>query len=123
MSKRRRKFPKIDLERLFDEQKGICACGCGERLTKDEGYDLDHIIPLGMGGKDDMQNAQYLRRPCHSVKTFTKIDGDISRMAKARRIMGQGALLKPKTTKGRRLQSRGFDKRFKKKLDGSVERR
>lgn len=122
MPKARKRFLEKDLAELFDSQHGICACGCGRPLNKDEGYDLDHIIPLGIGGKDDINNTQYLRRPCHALKTFARIDGDISRIAKAKRIMAQAGLTKAKQSKSK-IPNRGFDTRFKRKLNGTVVRR
>lgn len=43
---KRQRFPKSEYQRLFDSQKGFCACGCSEHLLvpaiKNE---IDHIDP------------------------------------------------------------------------------
>ena len=41
-----------------------CArCGATERL------ELDHVVPLGDGGADDLANVQLLCAVCHAAKT------------------------------------------------------
>jgi len=52
-------------ERLFDLQKGRCAC-CGKRLG--DKYHMDHIIPLALGGPNTDDNIQLLRARCNSQK-------------------------------------------------------
>jgi 5-methylcytosine-specific restriction protein A len=50
-------------------------------LTDERGYDLDHHIPLEIGGDDSDDNLRPLCRPCHRLKT----KGDASDIAKAKR--------------------------------------
>ena len=40
---------------------------CREML--DENAQIDHVLPLGDGGKDDFSNLQLLHTNCHSLKT------------------------------------------------------
>lgn len=52
-------------ERLFTLQKGKCAC-CG--LALGAGYQLDHIMPLALGGENKDSNIQLLKRTCNMQK-------------------------------------------------------
>lgn len=65
-----------------------CDCGCGQSFTylcaggneTEEGYpfswtyrrsflELDHIIPLHVGGGNELENLQLMCPPCHLRKT------------------------------------------------------
>jgi hypothetical protein len=52
-------------KRLFDLQKGMCAC-CG--LPLGGNYHLDHIMPIALGGTNEDRNIQLLRPRCNSQK-------------------------------------------------------
>ena len=52
-------------ERLFKLQRGKCPC-CKQPLGDD--YNLDHIVPLAMGGANEDWNIQLLRKLCNSQK-------------------------------------------------------
>lgn len=51
--------------RLFRLQKGKCAC-CGADLG--EKYQLDHIVPVALGGPNIDSNAQLLTERCNKQK-------------------------------------------------------
>ncbi len=51
--------------KLFKLQRGKCAC-CGELLGDD--YQLDHIMPIALGGKNVDSNMQLLRKVCNLQK-------------------------------------------------------
>ena len=53
------------VQRLFTLQRGRCAC-CREPLGAD--YDLDHIVPLALGGANSDENVQLLRASCNRSK-------------------------------------------------------
>lgn len=53
------------IEKLLNAQKGKCAC-CG--LSLNNGYHLDHIIPLALGGKNTDDNVQLLTPKCNLKK-------------------------------------------------------
>lgn len=53
-------------ERLFILQKGRCPC-CKEKLGID--YELDHIMPLALGGSNTDDNIQLLRKTCNRQKS------------------------------------------------------
>jgi hypothetical protein len=52
--------------RLMALQKGKCAC-CGKSLK--QGYHLDHIMPLALGGKNIDSNIQLLTPFCNMSKS------------------------------------------------------
>lgn len=52
--------------RLFDLQRGKCACGCKQPLGDD--YHMDHIMPLALGGINTDDNIQLLRSFCNRQK-------------------------------------------------------
>lgn len=54
-------------ERLFNLQRGKCACGCKQPLGDD--YHLDHIMPLALGGLNTDDNIQLLRSTCNLQKS------------------------------------------------------
>jgi len=53
----------IEITEIIERQKGRCAsCGCKRRL------EMDHIMPLALGGRGDKTNFQGLCKPCNSAK-------------------------------------------------------
>ena len=52
--------------RLFKLQRGKCACGCAQPLG--DGFHLDHIMPLALGGTNTDDNIQLLRSTCNQQK-------------------------------------------------------
>jgi 5-methylcytosine-specific restriction endonuclease McrA len=59
------KFSLGLVKRLFKLQQGRCAC-CGLPLGLK--YELDHIMPLALGGANEDSNAQLLRATCNRRK-------------------------------------------------------
>lgn len=57
------------------------TCQMCRQPTDERGFDLDHHIPLEIGGDDSDDNLRPLCRPCHRLKT----KGDASDIAKAKR--------------------------------------
>lgn len=53
------------VERLYHLQKGKCAC-CGRPLGRD--FNLDHIMPLALGGSNTDENIQLLLPGCNNLK-------------------------------------------------------
>ena len=54
------------VSKLFDAQKGMCAC-CGQPLGVK--YHLDHIMPLALGGSNSDDNVQLLLPRCNQSKS------------------------------------------------------
>lgn len=59
------KLSKGITQKLLKLQKGKCAC-CGKLLKNN--YQLDHIIPLALGGKNTDDNVQLLTAECNNRK-------------------------------------------------------
>jgi 5-methylcytosine-specific restriction endonuclease McrA len=57
------------------------TCQMCFQLTDERGFELDHHIPLEIGGDDSDDNLRPLCRPCHRLKT----KGDRTDIAKAHR--------------------------------------
>lgn len=105
MSKARR-------ERIIQDQGGVCKrAGCDDPAT-----DVDHIIPLWMGGTNRDENLEGLCPAHHRQKTSAEagIRGKVKRIEKKS---------DPLMRKPSRLQSRGFDKTKRRKFNGKVEER
>lgn len=58
-------FSKKTIENLYVKQLGRCAC-CGELLQ--DGWEVDHIIPLSKGGSNYPSNLQLLKTKCNRKK-------------------------------------------------------
>jgi hypothetical protein len=72
---------KMRLE-MFFKANNQCQ-SCQAKIHPGHKWELDHIIPLAMGGADTKQNMQILCKICHNLKTYNK---DISEIAKAKRL-------------------------------------
>jgi RNA-directed DNA polymerase len=75
-SKRRGEYPETPnrVASLIKKQKGICA-HCGLYFTSTDIIEVDHKLPLSLGGKYRIDNLQLLHRHCHDKKTAT--DGSL----------------------------------------------
>ena len=56
----------IDASKRFRLQRGKCAC-C--RVSIADGYHVDHIQPLALGGSNDKTNLQLLCPTCNTKKS------------------------------------------------------
>lgn len=52
------------LIRKWFAQEGRCP-KCGEKITKETGWNLHHIVPRSQGGKDNTSNLELLHPNCH----------------------------------------------------------
>ena len=69
-TRRRRNNEKLRLLTLIRDEYICRQC---EEVFPEHKLECDHIIPLSMGGKDDLRNTQTLCIPCHSEKTKKEI--------------------------------------------------
>jgi len=103
---------------VLSHSGGVCGL-CLNALVGP--VEIDHIIPLELGGDEHLNNLQALHPECHREKTKR----DIRAIAKMRRLQAK-AKKKPldatQSTK-RQIKSRGFDKQFKRTFSGRVVRR
>lgn len=77
----RTRWSRTRLAALFLAHDGRCHI-CGGKIGPGEGWDLEHVLPLAMGGADDETNCRPAHRKCHQTKT----SGDVRQIAKAKRV-------------------------------------
>lgn len=78
---RRRRTAKQRLA-IFTEHRGVChICGGVIDGTR-EAWEMEHVIPLAMGGEDEDYNLRPAHVKCHRGKSAT----DAGNLAKARRV-------------------------------------
>ncbi|MBW8617301.1 MAG: HNH endonuclease [Hyphomicrobiales bacterium] len=101
---------------LFLKRQGTCAA-CSQKINAGKAWDIDHILPLAMGGTNDPNNLQILCKACHRAKTSRS---DIPRIAKTKRMKARhlGA-----HAPSRRPIPGSRQSPWKRKMDGSVVRR
>jgi 5-methylcytosine-specific restriction protein A len=100
---------------LFLAAKGQCQA-CAWRLTPGTRWEVDHIIPVALGGSPHPDNLQVLCAACHGSKTSRR---DTPALAKAKRVRARhlGATRPDTILPGSRRSP------WKKRVDGRVERR
>ena len=109
---RRRSLSTRERLDLFLAAAGQCQ-RCGWRLSPGTRWDVDHVIPLALGGRDEIDNLQVLCVPCHSGKTRER---DVPAIAKTARIRARH--LGARQT--RRPLPGGRHTRWKRTIDGRV---
>ncbi len=84
---------------------------CGLPISDEDEIEWDHRHALVHGGRHHYSNVRPLHVTCHTQKTIR----DVKALAKVKRLEKKrnGEVPKPKKPfpKGRKLQSRGFQKR------------
>lgn len=88
--------------RVFERHGGVCALS-GRKIMPGDPWDLDHRVPLILGGRHAEDNLQPVLREAHREKT----KADVSAKAKADRIRAKHLGVFPKSK--RPLQGRGFE--------------
>jgi 5-methylcytosine-specific restriction enzyme A len=107
---------KMRLE-MFFKANNQCQ-SCQAKIHPGQKWEIDHIIPLALGGDNAPQNLQILCKICHEFKINTQ---DLSIIAKIKRIKIKhlGGYTEPK---GTRLPC-GKKSPWKKKINGQIVRR
>lgn len=99
---------------MFELADGLCHI-CGMRIRAAEKWDIEHVIPLALGGADNPPNMRPAHKACHAPKTAA----DVASIAKAKRQKARHIGIKrpptfPKPPPGSRydwkLGRRVFDK-------------
>ena len=116
MTQPRRPLTPRQKAEVLARQNNCCAL-CGDELTG--AVEWDHTRARGLLGTECTSNFQALHVSCHKIKTRD----DVKRIAKAKRLERFMQTGRHRNRKSRPIQSRGFDKRFRKRMDGTVERR
>lgn len=77
----RRKLSVMRRLKVFEDAGGACHI-CGLKVCVGEPWDVEHVIPLALGGEDTAANMRPAHKLCHSVKTVA----DASSWSKAKRV-------------------------------------
>ncbi|MCH9751089.1 MAG: hypothetical protein K0U61_02620, partial [Alphaproteobacteria bacterium] len=113
---KRAEFSKETKRKAWDRSKGICECGCGVKIVDGDGPEYDHELECFLGGDNSLENCRVLRLRCHKQKTrLRRLELDKTRRGLEKRLNLR--------TKKSRPMAGNRNSRFKKKMDGSVERR
>lgn len=116
MTVRRKNRGERERARLFALHDGRCHI-CGQKIQGGyERWELEHVIPLELGGEDDDENTRPAHEACHREKTAK----DVAQIRKAqrleRRTQGIGKTVQRPLPGGR-------GSRWKKKVSGEVVER
>lgn len=97
----RRTISRTERVRIFETAGGICHI-CGQPIDGvRERWDVEHVIPLALGGDDHGENLRPAHVACHAGKT----PEDVRQIAKAKRVAAKHMGARPKT----RMPYRRFD--------------
>jgi hypothetical protein len=88
-----------------------------------DNWHADHVIPVAFGGESTLANGQALCVECNAAKGRLEAKMALRADKMGGRVGQQARREKAKASGKPRLQSRGFDKTLRRKMDGSVERR
>jgi 5-methylcytosine-specific restriction endonuclease McrA len=119
MTEKRRPLTRAQIAEITLRQLGKCA-RCSERLdfaTKGAVID-EHLHPLADGGTNETDNRAFYCKPCAKPKTAKEARD----RGKSKRIAEGRTQADRRAQRGPTMQSRGFDRTWKKRMDGTVER-
>lgn len=114
MPRKRKEFTRKVKREAIERAGGKCQ-KCAAVLKPGEA-EVDHILPLEMGGESVIANAQTLCKVCHKAKTAKDVKG--IRKSDRARDKASGAI-KPKGE----IKSRGFARKERKPKDPLPPRR
>ncbi len=75
---RRRSLSRLQRIKVFDDADGVCHI-CGLKIQPGVAWEVEHLIPLALGGGDTPENTRPAHFTCHKAKTRA----DQERIAKA----------------------------------------
>jgi len=121
VTEKRKQLTRREFGLLIIKQDGLCGCGCKRRLdfTKPKLVTDEHLVPLFSQGANDLENRQLWLTECSTAKTAKEAPD----RAKVRRIEGGKTQADKRAQRGPTIKSRGFDRTWKKRMDGTVTRR
>ena len=102
---KRKPFTPTQRLKLFEHHKGLCGL-CGAQIKAGDSWIVEHMRPLGLGGTNDLDNLFPVHAACADTKTHGS-DGDVARIAKAKRVKIRHLGIKKSTQK---IMSPGFPK-------------
>lgn len=77
----RRKLSVMRRLKVFEDAGGTCHI-CELKVRSGEGWDVEHVIPLALGGEDTAANMRPAHKDCHADKT----KADAASWSKAKRV-------------------------------------
>lgn len=92
---------------IFEDAKGRCHI-CEQRIQAAVKWDVEHRIPLALGGLDDESNMAPAHATCHAPKTAD----DVSAIARAKRRKAKHI--------GIKRDSRGWNTKYRRKVSGET---
>ena len=109
-------YPRHSI-RAADRRAVLARERCAECVKP--GTEVDHILPVALGGGPELENLQLLCQRCHAAKTRQ----DRRRISKANRVRQaeQRALVKARNRP--RRPAFPLQRLWKRKVDGTVVRR
>jgi 5-methylcytosine-specific restriction protein A len=115
----RRSLSDQQRAKLFLDRGGKCEGPCGRRLSSKDVWHVDHRIALENGGTNDPPNLQILCAWCHKPKTAS--DAKLAAKGRAQAV----AHVIPTSQRRKKGPPIPGSKRskFKRKMDGTIERR
>jgi 5-methylcytosine-specific restriction endonuclease McrA len=120
----RRKLTPSQKAEIREGQGELCFA-CSEPLDDDPALgptEYDHVVALALGGADEPENICAMHQQCHRGHDG-KTSRDMRMIRKADRQRRKHEEGRGRKRKGKPIQSRGFDGRWRKKLNGEVVRR
>lgn len=114
----RRCFTPMQKVRLFERAKGRCEL-CGTKVRG--AWVAGHIKPWAMGGRTILSNGRVEGVAC-GCAAITHAEHTTS-AAKAERMAGRKGQYARRQRNGPQMQSRGFDKRYARKMNGEIVER
>ena len=129
----RREFDTATKREIRERANGVCEChlmppdirGWFPVECHNSPSEIDHRKAECLRTEAELaepltaEDGAFICGPCHKIKT--RSDQAMRKKGNAHRVR-RDRPQKPKTVK-RAIQSRGFDKRYRKRMDGTVERR
>lgn len=88
MTTARKTISRTARARVFDKANGLCHL-CGGKINAADKWDVDHILALALGGKDDESNFAPAHKVCHVAKS--RVDVGMIRKADRQRAAHIGA--------------------------------
>lgn len=100
--------------------RGVCSqCNTDMHNSQSPPFEIDHIVPLALGGTDDLSNLRLLCQPCHKAKT----KHDLRMIRKADRGRRNDERRAQQARNRPRRPAFQWMRRWKRKVDGTVVRR
>lgn len=111
---KRKKLSKKQRLECFVKHEGRCYL-CGIDIRPGETWEVEHILPVGLGGDNGVDNLRPAHTKCHKPKTKE----DVGKMRKADRLKAKHFGAKQKTGSIPGSKKSGW----KRKMDGTVVKR